>query len=26
VVTYQRSALDDTLVLDGLAHVKLGAA
>jgi hypothetical protein len=26
VVTYQRSALDDTLVLDGLAHVKLGSA
>jgi hypothetical protein len=26
VVSYQRSALDDTLVLDGLAHIKLGAA
>jgi hypothetical protein len=25
-VSYQRSALDDTLVLDGLAHIKLGAA
>lgn len=26
VISYQRSALEDTLVLDGLAHIKLGAA